>query len=493
MKYIVSWFNLLSWVSLLSFTLTSFQGVSAEETQFASMQSGDDPQFCPAQLPSVIEEIINSPELEQSRWGIEVQTEARKVLYSKNGHQFFTPASSAKLLTAAAVLFSLGADYRLTTPIFAVGNAPHLTSLRLKGQGDPSISTKSLKQIVHQLQALGVKQIEKLIIDDSYFDAPAINPTWEWLDVHSYFATAVNSTILNENTVTLTLLPQQLGKPVRFYWNDAVAGRQWQVINQGITGATDIPYDIDIDGDLGKPILQIRGELAVNEPPDIWDMAIVDPANYFLESLRLHLEQADITVTKGIVAKKAERDELEKELLSISSPEIAEIIKEINQESNNLYAEVIAKVLAQKLNADDAIEAINQSLDEIGIDSEEYVLVDASGLSRQNLVSPQTLVKTLDLMSKLDDSERKIYQQSLAVAGISGTLKNRFRNTSVQGNLWGKTGTLTGVGSLSGYLFTPNNFSLTFSIIVNNSNLSSKEIRYQIDRIILVLSHMKQC
>ncbi len=485
-----AWLKPFALVSLLFATQISNNSVWAEDKN--PSVADEQPSICQEDIPATIENIINRPELARSRWGIEIQTETGEVLYSKNGHQFFTPASSAKLLTTAAVLSTLGADYRLTTPIFAVGNAPNLTSLRLKGQGDPSLSTKSLKRIVHQLQALGIKHIEKLIIDDSYFDAPAINPTWEWLDVHSYFATAVNSTILNENAVTLTLLPQQLGQSVKFYWSDAIAARQWQVVNQGITGKKNIPYNIEIDGDLGKPILKIRGELAVNEPPDVWDMAIVDPANYFLESLRSQLNLAGITVTRGIVVEEDYPNELETKLFTISSPAIAEIIKKINQESNNLYAEALAKVLAKRLNTDNSIEAINQSLDELGIDSDDYILIDASGLSRQNLVSPKTLVRTLALMFKPSELDTQ-YQQSMAVAGVSGTLKNRFRDTSVRGNFWGKTGTLTGVGSLSGYLFTPNDFTLLIGIVINNSDLTSKQIRQEIDRIVIALSHIKQC
>lgn len=495
MRLVVSWVNCLSCLSLVFFTLTIYKDALAQaKPQFVDIQKYEDlPRLCPDDLPTAIEKIINRPELARSRWGIEVQTDRAETLYSLNGNKFFTPASSAKLLTTAAIISQLGADYRIETPIFSVGNPPNLTSLRLKGQGDPSISTKSLKTIVHQLQALGVKRIEKLIIDDSYFEPPTINPTWEWLDVHSYFATAVNSTILNQNTVTLTLLPQQIGQPVKFYWNDKTGGRQWQVINQAVTGKADIPYNIEIDGDLGKPVLQIRGELGVNEPPDVWDLAVVDPADYFLESFRLHLAQAGITVTRGIVVEEADRDNAETKLLTVSSPSIAEIIQEINQESNNLYAEAIAKVLAKQLNTKTAIEAIEQSLIQLGINSEEYVLVDASGLSRQNLVTPQILVKTLELMSKISQPNSNVYRQSLAVAGTNGTLKNRFKNTAIRGLFLGKTGTLTGVATLTGYLFTPNYSTIVVSIIVNNSELSSNNLRQAIDEIILLLNHLSEC
>ena len=446
---------------------------------------------CRQNLSTAIEEIINRPELARSRWGIEVQTIEGNSIYSLNGDKFFTPASNAKLLTTAAVLSLLDADYRLVTPIFAVGNPPNLTSLRLEGRGDPSITTKSLKTIVDRLQALGVKRIEKLIIDDSYFPPPAINPTWEWLDVHSYFATSVNSAILNQNTVTLTILPQQLGEPVKFYWSDITAGRQWRVINRAITVAKDIPYNIEIDGDLGQPILQIRGELAIDEPADIWDLAVVDPGNYFLESLRLYLARGGIEVTQGIVVKESTRFAGERQLLKIVGSSIQQIIDRINQESNNLYAEAIALVLAKQYNLKNGIEAIELGLVELGINSNEYVLVDGSGLSRQNLVAPQTLVKTLRLISQFSWSES--YRQSLAIAGKKGTLKRRFIGTVVEDNLWGKTGTLTGINSLSGYIAVSDSSTLVFSIIVNNSELDSQKIRQAIDEVTITIGHKYQC
>ena len=411
-----------------------------------------------------------------------------------DGDKFFNPASTAKLLVSAAGLLEFGADYRLKTPIYSTGNSDVLKSLRLYGQGDPTISSQSLKTIVHQLQDRGVKRIENLIIDDSYLDPPAINPTWEWVDVHSYFATAVNSTILNENTVTLTLLPQQIGEPVKFFWDDAIAASQWQVINQATTGNADIEYAVEIDGDLGKPLLKLRGELAVNEPPDVWDLAVVDPAQYFLDSLRLQLSKGGISVTQGtVVDRQTEKLKADTELMAIYAPPMQEILGEINQASNNLYAEALGKILARRLESETPIAAISYHLQQIGIAPSEYVLVDASGLSRQNLVTPQTLVKLLRSMSRSNPQIERAYRQSLAVAGISGTLKRRFTNTSIQGNLSGKTGTLTGVGALSGYLNTQSGLPLVFSIIVNNSELENREIRQAIDELVAIVNRLDRC
>ena len=98
----------------------------------------------------------------------------------------------------------------------------------------------------------------------------------------------------------------------------------------------------------------------------------------------------------------------------------------------------ILKILAKELNIDDEIEALEISLNSLNINSDTYSVVDGSGLSRQNLITPETLVQILAIMAQT--SEKDIYQNSLSLAGNNGTLKNRFRNTIVQNNFWGKTG-----------------------------------------------------
>jgi D-alanyl-D-alanine carboxypeptidase/D-alanyl-D-alanine-endopeptidase (penicillin-binding protein 4) len=455
--------------------------------------SGDRTQYlCPNDLDSAIEAIINRPQFKRSRWGILIQTlTAGDTLYSLAADSYFTPASSTKLLTTAAALLELGGDFRIRTPVYLTGEPPNLTSLRLKGQGDPSISTDRLKNIVHLLRDREVKKIEKLIVDDSYFAQPRINATWEWFDVYQYYATSVSSLILNENTVTLTLFPQKLGQPVKLRWSDPIAARQWQIENQTATAPAGTDYGIEIEGLLGRSLLLIRGELAIDAEPDIWDLAVADPAYYFLESLRHVLLTEGIEVTQGVVEQQIPTTELEEELTAVLSPPLSVLLQEINQKSNNLYAEVLVQILGKELKINTALDGVTQSLTELGVEPQSYVLVDGSGLSRHNLISPQALVQTLRLMTQTPVAE--IYRSSLAVAGNNGTLKKRFQNTVIQENLQGKTGTLSGVSTLSGYLNVPNYQPLVFSIIVNTSEQSNSILNQAIDEIVLLLGRLKQC
>ena len=447
---------------------------------------------CRQELARDIEAIIDRPQFKRSRWGIAIQNLATEdTIYSLDSDKFFIPASTVKLLTTAAALQELGADFRLTTPIYATGNLPHLDTVRIEGKGDPTITSEILKNIVQQFKVLGIRSIKKLIIDDSYFAQPVINPTWEWLDTYYDYATTVNSIILNQNTVELTLLPQGIGQPVKMQWNDEIAARQWQVFNRGFTTLPNTKYSIEIDGVLGKPVLNIRGNLPQDNQSDVWDLAVVDPANYFLETFRDLLSKEGITITQGIVTTETMPTKEEKIITQMYSPPLQELIKEINRESNNLYAEVLLKILAKEFKIDDTIKALETSLDKLNISSDNYSLEDASGLSRQNLITPETLVQILFVMA--NTAERDIYRSSLAIAGNNGTLKQRLSNTELQNNLWGKTGSLSGVITLAGYVKISDRETIAFSILVNNFDDKNTIVRQAIDEIILLLPQFTDC
>ncbi|RMD71992.1 MAG: D-alanyl-D-alanine carboxypeptidase/D-alanyl-D-alanine-endopeptidase, partial [Cyanobacteria bacterium J149] len=157
--------------------------------------------------------------------------------------------------------------------------------------------------------------------------------------------------------------------------------------------------------------------------------------------------------------------------------------------SNNLYAEILLSYLAT--NPDTKFIAQKKILENLGLFSHDYSLKDASGLSRQNLVTPRSLVTLLKLMDKTEYA--KTFRDSLSLAGVNGTLKNRFQNEDIiNNNLWGKTGTLTGVSALSGYLQAKDD-DIIFSIMVNNSSAPSKELRDTIDRLVVTVAQSQHC
>ncbi len=451
-------------------------------------QSANNSQFlCSADLATAIETIVKRPEFLRSRWGILIeQLNSQQILYALDEQKYFIPASNVKLLTTAAILHQLGSKFRLQTPVYGTGTPPNLAKLRIVGKGDPSLTTAKLKALAQELKRQGIRQISQLIVEDSGVNNSGINPTWEWDDLNFAYAPVVNALILNENAVTLKLFPQQLGQPLKLELSDAIAVRKWQIKNLTITAPKGTPNSLKIQRNLGESSLEITGELAIDADFDTFDLAIADPANYFLESFRGLLLESGISVRQAMVSQNHKSTNSEQELAVIESEPLSLLIKKTNQESNNLFAEALLNLLGNE-----SIEALEKSLTQLGINPNTYHLQDGSGLSRHNLVSPESLVKTLKLMTQTPESE--IYRNSLAVAGVSGTLKERFQNTPLQGNLQAKTGTLAGISALSGYLFISNYQPLVFSIIVNQSDQTNSSLRQAIDEIMVILSKVRNC
>jgi len=444
---------------------------------------------CPVDLPQKIDSLISHPELNKAHWGVLIKTlEKQTTLYDRDGNQFFIPASNTKLLTTAAALVKLGENYQIKTPIYYQGTNAKLSRLHLIGKGDPSLTIDQLKTVANTLQSQGIKQIEKLILEDHTLPQNYLNLTWEWEDIHFYFAPAINQLMLNQNAVELTLSPQRIGQPLKVIWSDAIAGKQWQVINQTRTVAGNPSQGVSIKGILGKSVLVLDGELGLQSEPKVAAITIPDPVRYFAESFQQVLTEVGIQVDQLEIVNNPSLNPQDKLLLEISSPTIPELIRETNQESHNLYAEALLNLIQEKSDSLDSLKNILQSL---GIDPNGYLLKDGSGLSRQNLVSPEIFVQLLTAMAQSPHAES--YRKSLAIAAEKGTLSNRFQDTAVAGKLKAKTGTLSGSSTLSGYLDNPNFEPLVFSILVNNSEQSSPVLRKVIDSIIILLSQLKKC
>ena len=534
-------------------------GGSQSPRQLVAVAGQSSESICPAQLRTAIDAVINRPQYQRARWGILIErlspdtinllqkslnhpsptlslvqggdkissfsplaqggfrgvystftkglinpastVNQDQTLYRRDAERYFIPASNVKLLTTAAALHKLGSEFRIRTSIYDADDAG-IGSLRVMGRGDPSLTDAQLRELAQQLKRQGIRQVQRLIVDDGYFRGNAVNLSWEWGDVQANYGASVNSLILNQNAVKLTLSPQKPGQPLQVSWDDAIAQRQWQVENDSVTVAQSLTTNsvsqaaVQVTAVLGKPILQIRGQLAVDSEPESFGLAVLDPAEYFLQHFQNALAVEGITVGQASVASSTYVGD-ERELAGVESPSLAALLMETNQQSNNLYAEVLLRSLGatsalQSQNSDEiGLSVVKQTLTEMGVDPESYALVDGSGLSRKNLVSPEALVQTLKVMAQSPDAST--YLASLPVAGISGTLLRRFRDTTAQGNLHAKTGTMSGVSALSGYLDVPGYQPLVFSIIVNQSDQPATTLRQGIDEIVLLLTRLRSC
>ncbi|QXE23194.1 hypothetical protein B6N60_01883 [Richelia sinica FACHB-800] len=448
--------------------------------------------LCPAQLNSSIPAIINNPLFRRVRWGILIQDiSSQQTLYSQDAEKFFIPASNTKLLTTAAALKELGSQFRFRTSIYQEQDG----AVRIVGRGDPSLTEAKLKLLAQQLKQKGITAIKNLILDDSYIQGDIVNPTWQWEDVQSDYGAPVSSFILNENTFSFHIAPQNIGQPPTITGKDNDEIQQWDIINQAITVPRNQETSIEINRDLSGKTLRIRGQIAANSQPYVATLPVIEPNQYFLRRFLTILASEQITVDKTSISSS---ENYQNEIAFIESPPLSELLKETNVNSNNLYAESLLKALAikktkqQNLNsADVGLEVLKNSLNQLGITPDSYLLADGSGLSRRNLISPEALVKTLQAIAKTP--EASIYRVSLPISGKNGTLKQRFRNTSAEGIVQAKTGTLRGAVSLSGYVNPPQYEPLVFSIIVNQSDQPSPVLRTAIDEIVILLTQLKKC
>jgi D-alanyl-D-alanine carboxypeptidase/D-alanyl-D-alanine-endopeptidase (penicillin-binding protein 4) len=463
-----------------------------------------DAQVCDSNLAAAIDPIIHQEAFRRGHWGILVQTEQeQQTLYAQNAERLFVPASNAKLLTSAAILEALGADFRIRTSVYRLSAPSEETVLRIAGRGDPSLRDRDLQTLAQQIRSQGITQVSLLIGDDSYFQGDATNPTWEWEDVQAGYGTPVNSLILNENAIGITLTPQTVGQPLRVDWIDPAEVGQWQVINRSITVEATAPEFVRVGRDLNQKVLYVEGQLRVGAELERAWVSIPQPAQYFLQRFGQILAANGIQVQQSLITNSPVENEGE-EIAAIESPTLAELLIEANQESVNLYAEALLRILGvqqmnvrnlnvanQRSSLETGLLAVESVLTQMGIDSESYALADASGLSRRNLISPDATVQTLQQMTRSPNAP--IYRNTLPVAGISGTLQNRFQESPVQGRLQAKTGALTNAIALSGYLEPTNYPALVFSITVNQYNQPLGQIQQGIDAIVERLTQLRSC
>lgn len=466
-----------------------FSSIAKAQTQVAPTTTTKS--ICSSQLGRAIDAVINRPLFSRVRWGILVQPlSTGPILYSRDAQKYFTPASNLKLLTTAAVLQQLGANFRIRTSIYQNGNGV----LRVVGRGDPSLSDTQLQTLAQQLKQKGITQIQRLIADDSYIQGDIVNPTWQWEDVQSDYGAPVSSFILNQNIFSLKLVPQAVGKSLQVVWTDPGEARQWRTINQSVTVAQNQPTYVNVNRELSGTVLRIQGQLTTNSEPSLIDLPVIDPNYYFLRRFRAALATEKITLGQILVANGGVNQE---EIAFVESPPLSELLAETNLNSNNLYAEALLRALAVKkprvnqTSADVGLEVVKASLTQLGVDPANYILVDGSGLSRRNLVTPEALVQTLRGIARTPTAY--IYRASLPVAGKSGTLKGRFQDTPAEGIVQAKTGTLTGAISLSGYMNAPNYEPLVFSILVNQSEQPATVVRQAIDEIVVFLTQLQRC
>ncbi len=452
--------------------------------------------ICRAELPGRIDAIANGYTLDGANVGILIEdaNADTRTLYSRRAQEKFVPASNVKLLTTAAALQALGPDFSIRTSVYGQPSSA-TQDLYVVGRGDPTFTSYQLNLLSGQLKQQGVRRVNSLSAVDNYFAGPVASPYWDAEDYRAGYGAAANSLILNRNELSFTAIPSSVGQPLSIVWDRPEFARGWQIENNSRTVGSGSEF-IDAGQQPGQKVMNVRGQLIAGSASENTSIALLDPGSYFAEQFQQSLSAYGLGSARA-QATTAHPPSGLVELAAVQSPPLRAFIDPTNLYSVNIYAESILKTLGRSADPATAnayetgAAAVDRILTDLGIAPASVDIVDGSGLSRQNQATPEAFVDTLQAMAKT--SNASIYRNSLAVAGRSGTLRNRMRGTVAEGRFQGKTGTLSGTYTLSGYLNPANHPPLALSILVNDTNARGRDVRSLIDQIVTHAANLDDC
>lgn len=397
------------------------------------------------------------------------------VLVSRNAERLMIPASNMKIATLAAAAARLGWDYRFRTSLLAAGPVDgHVLrgDLVVVGGADPTIGRgddplATFRDWARQLRAKGVRRIEgDLVGDPSRFGEEWLGDSWSWDDLPFGYAAAYSGLIFNENVVRIRVTPGlHADAPVVVAASPGAYG--FRLNSTARTNAAGEPATLRVTRALGSPIVDITGSLPVGATPVERTVSVADPPRYFLGALRTVLAEEGVEI-RGGTRVEATQQSGDAPLLVHESAPLASVAQRFMKVSQNLYGEVLLRVLAGPAAGASAgaSQTLHDTLATLGVSAGSAQGLDGSGLSRRDFLTARTVTTLLEAMAV--PPHREPFRATLPVAGRDGTLSTRFAGSPCVDRLLAKTGTLAHVRSLSGYITSATGTEYAFAVLANN-------------------------
>ncbi len=413
--------------------------------------------------------------------GVTVQdVDSGKILYEYHGAKNFTPASTAKLFTAAAALKELGPDYRYDTALFydKISVKDHVLNgdVAVKFSGDPSLQLANIHGLLKKLHAVKVQTIKgDLILDDTVFEGPLIGHGWTWDSTPWYYSAPVAAIIIGYNQLGVTLFPcAEIGGKVGAALDPMHPATRFTALKSDLRAVTfeDSETICQINAVVDEQNnVELGGCWPLGTQPVHLKLAVKNPRLLAQKLILEALRNLNIKFSGKVKFNKVP-DNLVK-LAHHESEPLSVLLNAILADSDNLYAESLTKTLGAKLYGVGSFKtgalAVKNVLSNVtGIDFNQTRMLDGSGESRYNLITPLQLTRLLYTMQH----EPKLgphFRNALALSGVNGTLQKRFASFDTKANINAKTGTLTGVSTLAGYFKTRSHHNLIVTIMINHA------------------------
>ena len=433
--------------------------------------------------------------MSRASWGIVVNSLDRNDrLVDLNAHTLFVPASVAKLVSVATAAEAVGWDYRFETSLLTTGSVSQgrlFGDLIVVGSGDPSIGGRGggdLSTFVAAVKAAGFERIEGRIVgDDDALEEPRPQLSWAWDDLGYTTGSLFGALNLAENRTVVTVTPASTaGAPADVNIQTRAEGRP--IVNRVTTGPAGSPSLVWPEQRPGETALTIAGSIPLGASPTPLGISSGNPTLWFATVLRNRLIEEGIVVTGEAVdiddlSPPPDRSDATM-LFTYRSPTLAEIARPLLKESINLYGEAFMRLNTDKgvfPTNDAALDGLRKRLTAWGLSDGSYQLVDGSGLSRRDAISPEAVMAVLQRMSSSSDAAP--FLTALPIAGVDGSLAARMKGTAAEGNLRAKTGTMSNIRSLAGYVTARNGEHLAFAILINNFEGTTAAANQAIDAV----------
>jgi len=454
-----------------------------------------------------IDAVLAQPALEHGYWAVLVKSLASaETLYERDVRKLLMPASTMKIVTLAAAAAKLGWSFTFATDLFAAGPIDNGTlrgDLVVVGSGDPSITTQDADAMfaewAERVKAAGIRTVAGRVVgDDNVFDDNELGFGWSWDDLADDYAAGVSALQFNENAVRVVVSP---GPAAGDSAGVAIspAGSGLTVESAVTTAAAPLTTSIGVRRLPGSMRLALHGTIAVGAAPSTLTVSVDNPTLFFVSALRGALIAHGVDVRGPAVDVDDVRDPPARSGAPIAahrSAPLSTLAVRLMKASQNLYAETLLKTLAagaagRPADAESGRNQVASILAAWGVGSDALIQRDGSGLSRYDYVTADALVTILAHVDR-DEALRAPFEAALPIAGRDGTLANRMKGTPAEGNARAKTGSMSNVRALAGYVTSASGEPLVFAMLANNFDSPGETITRAEDAIVVRLAQFSR-